>query len=590
MKKLLIIILVLSSLMDLSAQSLGTSITNMPTYIGNPSGWYLPIATTGSNRKFDAGKLGYNKMDSIAVSGSTISVYKNGAVAFTVDVPSGETATSIRNKIGAATSSNSGYLASADWVTFNSKQAALGFTAENTAKRGAANGYAPLDASSKIPTAYLPTTPFSYVGTWNASTNTPTLSDATGTNGQVVKVGIGGTQNLGSGSITYAVGDELIHNGTIWQKTSNTSAVSSVAGKAGVVTLDAGDISETSTRVWVSPTEKGVWNGKQAALGFTPLSNVAGAVTNTSLASGIDATKITTGILPIAQTPAFIGDVTKAAGANTLVLASGIDPAKLSTGVVNTTEFNALDGVTSAIQTQINAKSPSASPTFTGIPTVPTALAGTATGQAASTLFVQNSLGTLPGLNFNSPSNGFRIIKAFNDTTFTAKTFEGGTNVSLDSTTKPNTIIVNAAITAPSTGYTLMGGLTPFTPAVSTTYYLGSTYGLATSTPGINRMYIPKAGTIKVASIFYSLLGGTLGSATELTNFRLAVRSATTGTTTNYTIQNQNWGAVREGRIVNKTMTVAVAQDDYVELLMTFPASYATLPTQARFSFIIYIE
>jgi hypothetical protein len=57
-------------------------------------------------------------------------------------------------------------------------------------------------------------------GGWNASTNTPTLSDATGTNGWWYKVTVAGTQNLGSGSITFAVGDDVIHNGTVWQKFS----------------------------------------------------------------------------------------------------------------------------------------------------------------------------------------------------------------------------------------------------------------------------------------------------------------------------------------------------------------------------------
>ena len=36
------------------------------------------------------------------------------------------------------------------------KQASLGFTAENSSNKGAANGYAPLDANSKIPAVNLP--------------------------------------------------------------------------------------------------------------------------------------------------------------------------------------------------------------------------------------------------------------------------------------------------------------------------------------------------------------------------------------------------------------------------------------------------
>lgn len=52
------------------------------------------------------------------------------------------------------------------------------------------------------------------------------------------------------------------------------------------------------------------------------------------------------------------------------------------------TELGYLDGVTSAIQTQINGKAPLASPAFTGTPTAPTATAGTNTTQIATTAFV----------------------------------------------------------------------------------------------------------------------------------------------------------------------------------------------------------
>jgi hypothetical protein len=47
-------------------------------------------------------------------------------------------------------------------------------------------------------------------------------------------------------------------------------------------------------------------------------------------------------------------------------------------GGVSAAELNHLSGVTSAIQTQINAKAPIASPTFTGTATIPTATITTA--------------------------------------------------------------------------------------------------------------------------------------------------------------------------------------------------------------------
>lgn len=62
---------------------------------------------------------------------------------------------------------------------------------------------------------------------------------------------------------------------------------------------------------------------------------------------------------------------------------------------VSDTEIGYLDGVTSSIQTQLNAKSPLASPTFTGTPAAPTATAGTNTTQIATTEFVSTAVSNL---------------------------------------------------------------------------------------------------------------------------------------------------------------------------------------------------
>lgn len=49
-----------------------------------------------------------------------------------------------------------GYLTQGDWSAFNGKQAALGFTPEDTAHKDAASGYAGLDASSLLKAAEFP--------------------------------------------------------------------------------------------------------------------------------------------------------------------------------------------------------------------------------------------------------------------------------------------------------------------------------------------------------------------------------------------------------------------------------------------------
>ena len=66
------------------------------------------------------------------------------------------TTPAITLNVPTASAANRGALSAADWSTFNGKQAALGFTPENSANKGAAGGYAPLDGSSKIASTYLP--------------------------------------------------------------------------------------------------------------------------------------------------------------------------------------------------------------------------------------------------------------------------------------------------------------------------------------------------------------------------------------------------------------------------------------------------
>jgi len=61
------------------------------------------------------------------------------------------------------------------------------------------------------------TSALTYLGTWDASTNTPTLANGTGTSGDFYITSVAGTVDFGAGSITFAVGDHVVYNGTIWQ-------------------------------------------------------------------------------------------------------------------------------------------------------------------------------------------------------------------------------------------------------------------------------------------------------------------------------------------------------------------------------------
>ena len=105
-----------------------------------------------------------------------------------------------------------------------------------------------------------------FKGTWNASTNTPTLANGSGTSGWQYAVSVGGTQNLGAGSQVYNVGDFVIYDGTSWIDISGNNGVSTFNTRAGAVTLTSTDVT--------------------AALGYTPIQTTSLSVTTGSASSG----------------------------------------------------------------------------------------------------------------------------------------------------------------------------------------------------------------------------------------------------------------------------------------------------------------
>lgn len=82
-------------------------------------------------------------------------------------------------------------------------------------QRGAANGVATLDGSSKIPVAQLPNSVMEYKGAFNP--NTTLLVNGTGLNGDVYRASVAGSRDFGAGAIAFLVGEFAIYNGTIYE-------------------------------------------------------------------------------------------------------------------------------------------------------------------------------------------------------------------------------------------------------------------------------------------------------------------------------------------------------------------------------------
>ena len=155
-----------------------------------------------------------------------------------------------------------------------------------TTEKAAALGVATLDAGGTVPLSQIPASiqgGVSYQGTWNASTNTPTLTNGVGTKGYYYVVSVAGNTNL-DGITSWNVGDWAIFNGTVWQKVDNTDAVTSVNGYTGTVVLTTTDVAEGTNQYFTTARARA---SVSAGTGIS-YDNATGVITNSSPSLGGD--------------------------------------------------------------------------------------------------------------------------------------------------------------------------------------------------------------------------------------------------------------------------------------------------------------
>ena len=115
---------------------------------------------------------------------------------------------------------------------------------------GGANGVATLDSSGKVPVSQLPASVVTYLGTWNAATNTPTLTNGVGDSGDMYLCNVAGTVDFGAGPITFAVGDWVLYGSGTWQKSNGqngTVTSVSVTESGDALTITGSPITTAGT-------------------------------------------------------------------------------------------------------------------------------------------------------------------------------------------------------------------------------------------------------------------------------------------------------------------------------------------------------
>lgn len=183
------------------------------------------------------GDLSANRTLAIANTGVTVAAYGSASKTLTATV----------NAQGQLT-----VLADTNIAIANTQVSGLGTS--STLNAAVALGVATLDSGGTVPLSQIPSSiqgGVSYQGSWNASTNTPTLTSSIGTKGYYYVVSVAGSTNL-NGITDWLPGDWAIFNGSVWEQIDNTDSVTSVNGYTGSVVLTSADVGAPPTTRTIS--------------------------------------------------------------------------------------------------------------------------------------------------------------------------------------------------------------------------------------------------------------------------------------------------------------------------------------------------
>jgi hypothetical protein len=374
------------------------------------------------------------------------------------------------------------------------------------------SGIPQLDGSGKILVSQLPNSVMEYKGTWNAATNTPTLADGTGNQGDVYLCNVAGTANFGSGPIAFFVGDQVIYSGTIWQRASGaTGTVTSVA-----VSRDGDALTITGSPITTSGTINIGFAGSisqyiNGAGGLTTFPSLTGFVPYTGATANLDlgTFDLTTDIINLNQLKAI------GSGGLNIYSNSGTHIALMGGGGgAGTTFYGGLIGTSAS---------------FT-------------TSGGSDTFAINHSSGSGIALNITKGGNGEGL--------YINKTSGSGNAATIIGTLNATTLVksggtssqflkadgsVDATAYLPLSGGTLTGNL--FLPANNT---LGGT-----------NFYI---GQVVASNDYWRIYGNTLGSDRSEMVFQVGDNgqpSSTTGQRFRFFCNNENDGTARDVLIID---------------------------------------
>jgi hypothetical protein len=376
----------------------------------------------------------------------------------------------------------------------------------------------------------------SYQGTWNASTNTPTLASSTGTNGYYYIVSTAGSTNL-NGITDWQIGDWLLFNGTVWQKIDQSDILQTITSTDGSVTVTtAGSNVDLAVAISASTT------------------NVICQVRNTTGSTLTKGTAVyisgATGQIPTVSKALATSDATSAQtlGLMTADLANNSNGYVTVIGLISNIDTSAYTDGAQLYLSGTTAGTLTATKTY-----APTHLVYVAVVEHAhptqGKLFVkvQNGyeLDEIHNVSAQSPSNGQTIIYNATTSLWEKGTLTAGTGISVSngagSITVANTGVTSVTATTPVAS---TGGTTPVIsmPAATTSVsgYLTSTdwttfnnkgSGTVTSVTGTSPI-VSSGGTTPAISLATAYGDTTNPYASKTANYVLAAPNGSAGVPT----------------------------------------------------------
>jgi hypothetical protein len=399
-----------------------------------------------------------------------------------------------------------------------------------TTEKAAALGVATLDAGGTVPLSQIPASiqgGVSYQGTWNASTNTPTLTNGVGTKGYYYVVSVAGNTNL-DGITSWNVGDWAIFNGTVWQKVDNTDAVTSVNGFTGTVVLSTTDVAE-GTNLYYTDARARASNSAGTGISYD---SGTGVITNSAPDQTVALTG-GTGISTSGTYPNFT--VTNTAPDQTVAIAAGTGISTSGT-YPNFTVTNTAPDQTVSIAAGTGISTSGTYPSFTVTNTAPdqvVSLTGAGTTSISGTYpnFTVTSndqfTGTVTSVTGTSPV----VSSGGNTPAISMPAATGSVNGYLTST---DWTTFNSKGAGTVTSITAGTGLTGGTITGSGTIAIDSTVATLTGTQSLQNKTLDITNTVTLSDALFTLQDDV--DSTKQAVFQLS--GITTATTRTYTLPN----------------------------------------------------